>query len=377
MALHTPSALVIPAIRMRQGQGRELYLFGVDGKQLEGFAAISRIRREGDGELAGYQRPEVLSHIAEIRKYIESDGALLPNAIIIAFDSRVQFTGNGPGVEGSTAGMLTIPLAVDPVDRVGFVVDGQQRTAALRDARIAAFPVPIVGFIANGEQEQREQFILVNSTKPLPKSLIHELLPATDAALPARLAKRRLPSLLTQRLNRDDDSPLRGMVESSTSPNGTIKDNSLMRMIEHSLSDGLLYRLATTLGEDAPDLQVNVLKAYWGAVADSFPTDWGKPPRKSRLMHGAGIVALGFIMDAIADRLRPEIPSRDQFAEALAVIAPHCRWSEGSWDFGRGMTRKWSEVQNTSRDVMILSNHLLQIYRLSVRERSTAFHPQG
>ena len=33
------------------------------------------------------------------------------------------------------------------------------------------------------KKEQTEQFILVNSTKPLPKGLIYELLPGTEATL--------------------------------------------------------------------------------------------------------------------------------------------------------------------------------------------------
>jgi DGQHR domain-containing protein len=67
-----------------------LYSFAVDGKQIPSFATISRIRRHGT-ELQGYQRPEVLSHVAEIRTYLESDSPMVPNAIVVAFDSRVVF----------------------------------------------------------------------------------------------------------------------------------------------------------------------------------------------------------------------------------------------------------------------------------------------
>ena len=65
-------------------------------------------------------------------------------------------------------------------EKPAWLVDGQQRSAAIRDADLAEFPVAAVGFIAHGEAEQRSQFILVNNTKPLPKGLIHELLPDTD-----------------------------------------------------------------------------------------------------------------------------------------------------------------------------------------------------
>ena len=44
------------------------------------------------------------------------------------------------------------------------------------------FPVVIVGFQASSPELQREQFILVNKTKPLPRDLLNELLPHIQAS---------------------------------------------------------------------------------------------------------------------------------------------------------------------------------------------------
>ena len=41
--------------------------------------------------MQGYQRPEALKHIASIRRYLESDDPMIPNALVIAFDERVKF----------------------------------------------------------------------------------------------------------------------------------------------------------------------------------------------------------------------------------------------------------------------------------------------
>src|SRR5262249_55194766 len=81
--------LSVPAIEFQQGQ-RKLFCFVVEGKQVHEFAAVSRIRRSGL-TLLGYQRPEVLSHVAAIRCYLESAGPLLPNALVVAFDDSVRF----------------------------------------------------------------------------------------------------------------------------------------------------------------------------------------------------------------------------------------------------------------------------------------------
>lgn len=371
-ALFEPDPLRVPALRMRQGRDRVLYAFAVDGKRVEEFAAVSRVGRDENRRIVGYQRPEVISHIAEIRAYLESDNPMLPNAVVIAFDPIVRFEPLGGALQmdaPSVSGELIIPLPSSPDSRkAGWIVDGQQRLAAIREAAVDGFPVWVVGFVADGDAEQREQFILVNNTKPLPKGLVYELLPSTEARLPTMLGRRRFPISLLDRLNLDDDSPLRGRIKTPTMPDGLIKDNSLIKMIENSLSDGLLYRLR---GRDSESEDVEgmlrVLKAFWSAVAVAFPEAWGKKPKESRLLHGAGVVALGFVMDAIADRGREAgIPTADQFRADLEALKPICRWTEGHWEFGPGALRKWNEVQNTPKDIQVLANYLLVQYKARV-----------
>jgi DGQHR domain-containing protein len=297
-------ALQLPALEIRQGDGRVLYSFAVDGKALPSFTAVSRIRRDGDAEVEGYQRPEVLSHIASIRRYLESEAPMIPNALVVAFDGRVRFEplSGAPSVSYARPGTLVIPASdhLADKDKPGWIVDGQQRTAAIRDARISSFPVVVTAFITNSDEDQRSQFILVNSAKPLPKGLIYELLPATSGALPVPLQARRFPSTLLTRLNGQVRSPLYRKIRTPTTPEGIVKDNSILKMIENSLSDGALYsyRDAAT-GKGDEEKMIDLLVDFWAAVRDVFPEAWDKPPRQSRLMHGVGIVSLGFIMDAI------------------------------------------------------------------------------
>ena len=86
--MNNKNELRLPALEIVQGRNRTFYSFAVDGKLLSKFSTVSRIRRDGDDLVAGYQRPEVFSHISEIRNYIESKDPLLPNAIVLAFDRR-------------------------------------------------------------------------------------------------------------------------------------------------------------------------------------------------------------------------------------------------------------------------------------------------
>src|SRR5438093_13315040 len=105
--------LRVPALRLAQGPTRDIYSFGIDGKVLHPFAAVSRVGRDDDAAIRGYQRPEVLSHINAIRAYIESETPMIPNGIVVAFDSRVRFepqTRRKTRASSSEIGTLVIPL---------------------------------------------------------------------------------------------------------------------------------------------------------------------------------------------------------------------------------------------------------------------------
>ena len=362
--------LSLPAVEVRQGAKHKIYSFAVDGKKLPSFAAISRISRPDGTDVDGYQRPEVLSHISEIRRYIESESPLIPNSIVLAFDQRITFrAGEASGDAYSRVGRLEIPVdhAWSEQEKPAWVVDGQQRIAAIREAKVEAFPICVTAFCADNVQQQREQFILVNSTKPLSKALIYELLPSTQMVLPELLQKRRFPSMLLNRLNYDPDSPMRQMIKTATNQEGVIQDNSILKMLEHSLSDGALYRFRKADGTGDIDGMLSLLKAFWSAVAMVFKDAWGLPPNRSRLIHGAGIISMGFVMDAVSDRLHEkETPTVDDFATDLKELAKFCRWTHGYWDFGGNVTRKWNELQNTTKDIRLLANHLLLQYRTHV-----------
>jgi DGQHR domain-containing protein len=366
--------LRLPALEIRQGRRRRLYTFAVDGKQLPLFTTVSRVRRH-DREIAGYQRPEVLAHVSAIRSYIESAQPMIPNAIVVAFDTRVRFepSGKAGDIPYVTPGTLVVPIDEDLADedKPGWIVDGQQRCAAVREADLRSFPMCVTAFITASEGEQRAQFILVNSTKPLPKGLIYELLPTTEGPLPPALMRKRFPTLIVERLNYDEDSPFRGMIHTPTTPDGVVKDNSILRMLENSLSDGCLYyyRDANTGAGDIEEMLL-ILKPFWRAVEKVFDEAWDQPPRRSRLMHGVGIASVGYLMDAITDEYiaRGTWPDEGDYVAELEPLREVCAWTSGFWRLGHGSLRRWNELQNTPKDIQLLTGHLLREYkRLAAR----------
>lgn len=372
--------LRVPAIRYTQSGCRHLYSFVVDVKQVSRFASVSHVRRgEADGdsladlanlELKGYQRPEVVRHIGGIRRYLETDEApMIPNALVIAFDDRVRFTAlaTDGASDDPQHGWLEIPI--DEAAPCGAVVDGQQRSAAIRDAAIESFPMNVTAFVPETEAEERTQFILVNNSKPLGAGLVHELLPGTNGTLPRNLARRQFPAIVLEFLNHDRDSPFFRRIKTSTNPDGVLSDRAVLGMIETSLAEGVLYRFRDPrTGEGDVFAMSEILNNFWKAVSETFPTAWGleepATPRRSRLVHGAGLRAMGFLMDAIADIQAPRTtPTYEQFLGDLKLVESECHWTNGTWVFGPGQTRKWNELQNTSKDIQLLTNHLLALHR--------------
>ena len=363
-----PTYLKVPALAFQQGKKHTLYTFAVEGAVLKKFAAVACINRQDDNSINGYQRPEALSHISNIAKYLESKGSMMPNALVVAFDDVVKFSPiDKSDSSGVKMGTLKIPLIYKDNQRMpAWIVDGQQRAAALEQADIADFMVCVVGFVASSDEEQREQFMLVNSTKPLSKSLLYELLPQTHCALPSVLEKRRLPTSLLSLLNGDKASPFYKKIRTATNPTGIIQDNSVIRMIENSLSDGILYVISERYGQGDEGIvaMLRVLNVFWEAVSLAFVSAWQLSPSKSRLTHGAGIISMGFIMDAIANRHEDSTElGASAYQEDIEKLIPICRWTHGYWEFGPGDQRKWNEIQNTPTDIRILSSYLLLQYK--------------
>lgn len=170
------------------------------------MADISRISRDEAGKLIGYQRAGVRRHVQDIVDYLNQDAILFPNSIILALSSRVNFKqSRGPttGDGLAQAGTLKIPLPSNGGPKPAWIVDGQQRTLALSMCENRGLPVPVNAFVADELDLQRDQFLRVNSSKPLPRGLITELLPEVTTTLPANLSTKKMPSAICDWLNRE------------------------------------------------------------------------------------------------------------------------------------------------------------------------------
>jgi DGQHR domain-containing protein len=347
------------------------------GSMITEIADISRVERENKGTLKGFQRKEIKSHVKSIVDYLNQGDVLFPNAIILAFAPEVEFTqSRGRPAEGTIdtgeIGTLAIPFRGNG-QPVAWIVDGQQRSLALSQTKNKDIPVPVIGFIAADLDTQREQFILVNKAKPLPSRLINELLPEVDRHLPRDLAIRKVPSVLCNLLNLDPKSPFYKLIKRASTDDeksAVIVDTAVMSMITKSLNNplGALSQFKG-LGEESSDLDAmyKILVLYWSAVKQVFPKAWGLPATKSRLMHGAGIKAMGVLMDRVVPRAIASIDPAKQIMTSMKKIAPRCCWASGTWE---DLGLDWNDIQNVPKHVKILSEQLLRLDMMASQEKA-------
>lgn len=368
-------AILVRALRTFQGKKNvPVYSFFMPGSDVTRIADISRIERDESRGLRGFQRREIRAHVKNIAEYLDHGEVLFPNAIILAFSSDIQFkTSRGPSPDGlvkvATSGNLRIPIR-DEGKRVAWIVDGQQRSLALAKSRNQRMPVPIVAFVSDNLATQREQFILVNKAKPLPGRLINELLPETSGMFfPRELSEKRIPSQLCNMLNEDERSPFHSLIKRPSAPRSQrayITDTAVIEMIRQSVRNPLgALAPFKGIGAEAADVEqmYKVLIGYWGAVREVFKEAWGLPSSKSRLMHSAGIKAMGVLMDKVLSRHEGESDRWRAVKEDLRKIAPHCHWTRGAWN---ELGLDWNQIQDLQHHVRGLSDALVRIYATKV-----------
>lgn len=337
-----------PTITPLQGDGPRVVCFAATPAEVSKIARIERIARDEDGKLNGFQRPQIAAHIREIREFLEQPDSILPNAIVIGFSDRVSL---------AETGELLVDISEGPP---GWVVDGQQRLCAAMGLPDRPFQFVVSAFLCGEPAELNRQFILINNTKPLAKPLIYELMPGVSG-LPRRLSDRIRAALLVEALNYGRASSLRGQICQQTNPDGLLKDTVLQRMLINSIKDGALREFATdqTLLHDG----LQLVSDFFAAVQKVFQSDWaGHSPKSSRLVHGVGIIAMGYVMDEIA--IRFQIRDRQGFEDRLRVLLGHTRWTDGEWVLG-SERRAWNSMQNVQSDYMLISHHLVRLVRRS------------
>lgn len=351
------------AIRAKQAPHHDVCAFAADPHAVLAFSEIERVARKEDGQLQGFQRHQIASHIKDIRDYLARADALLPNAVIVAF-----IEGEGARILAEDQGILDLEVDASDDRKPGFVVDGQQRLTALSGLEKPNFQVFVSALICKNYNELRQQFVLINNTRPLPKTLIYELLPDIEG-LPERFTARKFAARIVDRLNFSAGSSLHRQIRQHTNPGGVLSDLAMQKLVANSASDGALRDFIQYENRDEHAYQL--VSEFFAAVEEVFGPEWvGMTPRQSRLVHGAGLVAMGFVMDHLY--YAEGATQRSQFKPGLEGLKSFTAWTSGQWQLSEYDVRPWNGIQNTPSDIDALTRYLVAAVKKGLRKARRA-----
>jgi len=309
----------IKAVQIRQGE-LEMFVFGAKPSVL---MKIGYVSRRASGKPDAYQRILNKDRIAKLSEFLSSRDALLPNAIIIAFDSD----SNVQSEIKYDKGKLHFPIDYC----YAWIIDGQHRVFGFlntpfekdgEDDSGGIFELPIVAFRSLDPVIQNRTFVSINYYQ---KKIDPALLCDLSTALPDLQNELTWPSLLVAELNKVE--PLKDKVKISELDKG--KQISLSSFARYGLLESLLgydkkkqsyegvlnayspvnsrANLTDADNQEALKVQANLLRRYFEAVAlNTSNTDEKQDPWRNTkdysLLKPTGINALLLVLSRIMEK---------------------------------------------------------------------------
>lgn len=297
------------------------------------YADVHRIEERDVERIVGIERPLVKSRVKEIKEYVKTVDATFPTSIILAVTSK-------DADYDSRKGIMRLPRNKE----VAQIIDGQHRIDGLRDVEVR-FQLNITIFVDMDLEDKAMVFSTINlkQTK-VSKSLAYDLYEFASTRSPQKTCHN-----IAKLLNTKRGSPFEGKIKilgiATGKPFETltqatfverllpyISDNPMedrdmlkrgkkkLRLIEHPLTDKLIFRNMFIKGKDAEIARI--LYNYFGAVTMKWPRAWITSEPGKILSRTTGFTALmKFLRDTYVSFGRPEkVISKSDFEEIFSKI---------------------------------------------------------
>jgi hypothetical protein len=162
-----------------------------------------------------------------------------------------------------------------------------------------------------------------------------------------------------------------GEIRQHTNPKGVLSDTAMQKLVMNSAAQGAIREFINLSNYE--DRAISLLNEFFEAVRNVFGTEWvGMNPKTSRLRHGAGLVAMGFVMEHLYSTFGATM--RDEFEPGLQLLRDHghTAWTSGQWKLSDVDIRPWNGIQNTPSDIDLLANHLVRSLKRELRRARRA-----
>ena len=266
----------ILALKFEQNE-RDILLFSIPAKDLINISYFNP--HEKDRE-TGIQRPYDKRRSKEIATYIDSDGAVLANNIIINFELE-KLGLSLPDVYDEEKHLLDIAritkeanngtrMVRELVGKAAFVIDGQHRLRAFDYTRKRHFPLVVTALVDLSLAEIAEIFVKINYyQKPVNKSLVLDLLGISPEIFPRYYVLHNA----VNKLNDDFESPFYGKIRMLGIGRGFISQASIIGAIEQYKIDKVLRNVGT---EPTEEEWYDIIWNFFKAVSFVFRDFWGE-----------------------------------------------------------------------------------------------------
>ncbi|QPF71464.1 DGQHR domain-containing protein [Roseateles sp. DAIF2] len=314
----TVQRLKLFGIASKLDDGAVRLQFTIDGRLIRSFAAVDRLDVVAG---TGNQRDEIYKHVSDISNGMR-DGVQVPNSVIVVFNEEVfswapsddevpeswvvcrqlsdwslvkHPTDHDRIVQEVCPVELDIPFrnAAFDEEKTAYLVDGQQRTAALSLVDIDAVPsfFLTVNALVGSQEEAKNTFRIANSTVRITTDFARALLGTLDETPGYVREEKRVAQAVKTLAIDDKNSPFYGLVKHPgvDGKGMPIVYNTLFSVVATFNQSGIDF------GEGSEDLAHAVAKAY-SLVAGIWPEAWGKSSKDSKLSHGAGLRAIGKVL---------------------------------------------------------------------------------
>ncbi|MCP9274071.1 DGQHR domain-containing protein [Mycolicibacterium arenosum] len=386
--------LILNAIESQSPDGVSRYQFSIEGRLIRHFARIDRLDALAG---SGNQRAEIKAHVLRIRDSVLS-GSHIPNSVLLVLaSSATQFVDPGDEIPPDLPASFVVVRALEDFQEVALgqgdlvqrarvvelripwrgasfdeeksilLVDGQQRTAAV--SLISPDEIPFIDIgvsaLVSTEEEAKRVFQVANETVKISTDFSKALLASMSDA-PGYLKDEQVTAEIVRRLSLEDkESPLYQLVKY---PNTKVDSP----IIAYNSMFGVAKIFRSSLPEDIandPAQLTPVIARAFVTVRDVWPTAWGKKPKDSRLMHGAGLRA---ITQVVIDKLQNYLSdgyelSGDEVWSKLEIslrrLAEKVIWAQEEFTQGTSTQKtiyidEISKRQNTSQDISALTAFL-------------------
>ena len=265
------------------------------------------LHRTENSDQGTYQRYVKKKRLAEVKNYI-LDGGFFPNSIIVNFDNELDFQVGPASIQNSDTvkvGTVTLPQKY----KSAFIIDGQHRLYGYAGTDKAEKEViPVIAFTKLPPEKQTNMFVDINTKA---KQVKRNLLEALNGELfwnspKPKYALNALNSMLALDLNREQDSPLFGLLaigDESKDKNCPITltyfiENAIKKenffVTEFSRNDkpysyGPLYD--GDLADKSKKKAYKVITYYFRKIKETCPLQW------EVLLKNVGIATLSWMLN--------------------------------------------------------------------------------